>query len=167
MSKKNRKEVEKKSNVKNTIIQILGIVGILMLIIFVIVHLSNKNNLNHIKEISYSKYQEVIKDDDYTIVLLASPTCSHCFSYKPLMNQVLYEYNLEAKYVDVSVLDKEEIIELHDSISALISQFNNEGNYVIPTPTTIIFKNGKEIDSRSGNLGYDGFLSFLKMNGVV
>lgn len=169
--KTNKKEeklrIEKERLKKEKLKNILMVVSILLIIGLFIFIIMNKSDPNHIKEISYSKYEEVIKSDEYTIVLLASPTCSHCFSFKPLMNQVLDERNLKAYYVDVSALNREQIIYLHDNINALVSQFDEDGYPVIPTPTTIIFKNGKEIDSKSGNMGYDGFLNFLVRNGVV
>lgn len=157
------KELKRKEKMKNILLY-FGLIFIIGLVIFLII---NRSDSNHIKEISYTKYEEIIKKDEYTIILLASPTCSHCFSYKPLMNQALDEYNLKAQYVNVGGLNSEQILNLHDSISTLRSQYNEEGIPIIPTPTTVLFKNGIEIDSIMGNIGYDGFVNFLKRNGVV
>ncbi len=86
------------------------------------------------------------------------------------MNQVAVDYDLEINYIDVSSRDLsiDEYTALHDKYSILKDKYDeNEGYPIIPTPTTIIVKDGEEVASRSGNIGYDGFLKMLKENGVV
>jgi thioredoxin-related protein len=81
------KKEEKKNNYIN--IGIIAVVVVIVLALAIVVS-SNKGGKavtgNNIIEISYSEYKEKIMGDDYTIVLLASPTCSHCQDYKPFMN---------------------------------------------------------------------------------
>lgn len=126
-----------------------------------------ENNKNRFRDISYKEYKEEISRDDYTIVFLGRPNCSHCISYKPLINQVLENYHLNGLYLDVNKLKENEFTELRSSINALRNEYNDEGEPVIPTPTTIIFKSGEELESISSNIGYDGFVNMLVRNGVV
>ena len=167
MSKRKKEEVKKKDTASSVIIFLI-IVVILGGLVLMVSHESSVNEGNHIKEITYREYKDKINSSDYTIVLLATPTCSHCMAYKPLMNKVANEYNLEINYVNVSSsgMTNDEYNELHDSISVLKDVYS-DGYPVIPTPTTILFKDGKEVAAKTGNIKDTGFLDFLKSNGVI
>lgn len=164
------KKKEKKNSIINTGIILVIIVIVLALSVMVS---SNKGNKavtgNHITEISYAEYKQKIMDDDYTIVLLASPTCSHCQDYKPFVNGLAGEYDLEVYYLNVASKDltNDEYIELHDSLSVLRGQYNSYNEPVIPTPTTAILKNGREVSSILGDIGYNGLKDFLIRNEVI
>lgn len=147
------------------------IIGIALVIVFGLAIMVSKekenNNGNHINEITYSRYKEKIKSNDYTIVLLASPTCTHCIQYKPLMNKVADDYKLDIYYINVSSVSYDEYISLHDNITVLKDIYSEEGQPSISTPTTIIYKDGKELESILGNIKEKGFLDLLKRNGVI
>lgn len=158
----------KKNNKDKLTSFIIGLVVVFFVgsLVLMIVKEIKSNSQNHIKEVSYSSYIDEIKEDKYTIVLLARDGCSHCLNYKPLMNEVLKKYNLNAIYLNVDTINGDDFKELHSSITALSQEFEN-GIPVIPTPTTVIFKNNVELESVSANIGYDGFLNMLVRNGVV
>ena len=157
---------------KKNIFQVVCIIVITVIIVGLLIVVSKEkdsNANNHIQEISYAEYQDKITSDEYTIVLLASPVCSHCMAYKPLMNQVADKYNLNIYYLNVNSesLTEEEYINLHDSISVIADNYNKDGEPVIPTPATVIYRNGKEMASELGNIKENGFLKLLIDNGVV
>ena len=162
--------VQKKETNNNLINGIMIGVAILIVAAMAVVVSKNKNlGTEFIQEVTYSEYKEVIKNPDYTVVLLASPTCSHCREYKPFVNAVAEEYDFKVYYVNVhsSDLTNEQYDEIHDNNSVLKDQFDSEGGKVIPTPTTIIYQNNKEVASALGDIGYDKLKSFLKENGVI
>lgn len=168
----NVKFVKKNEKEKKGSIIILSCAALIVLALAIMVSISNGNKAvtgNHIIEVGYNEYLEKIKGDNYTIVLLASPTCSHCQDYKPFVNSLAGEYNLEVNYLNVSSknLTNEEYIELHDSLSVLKDQYNSYNEPVIPTPTTAILRNGIEVDSILGDIGYNGLKDFLTKNGVI
>lgn len=168
-NKKFVKKEEKKNNFVSGILIFACLAIVVAILIVVSDNNSNKaNGNNRIIEISYSEYKEKIMDDGYTIVLLASPSCSHCQDYKPFVNGLANEYDLDVYYVNVSSNDMtdEEYNELHDSISALKDQYNS-GIPIIPTPTTVVLKNGVEVASILGDIGYDGLKEFLLTNNVI
>ncbi len=167
------KKVINQDNKSNKMINII-VIGCAFLLVVALGVMVSKNKqsalYNHIKEIGYSDYIEKINSKDYTIILLATPDCQYCIKYKPFMNQVAVDYDLEINYIDVSSNDLsiDEYTALHDKYSVLKDKYDDtEGYPIIPTPTTIIVKDGEEVASRSGNIGYDGFLKMLKENGVV
>ena len=160
MSKKSNK---KDSNVINIVITI-GIVFLIASLVLMFINSDKKDN--YIKTISYNEYKEVIKKDEYSIIILTSPTCSHCNSYKPYVNYIASENNLNAYNIDITSITEDEHIELHDKYSAIRNEYN-AGVPVIPTPTTIIVKNNEEITSISGNIGYDGLTRLLKNYQII
>jgi len=161
------KKKDKSDKDKGNIIEIIIIIAGVLLVGSLLIMMSSDNTTNHIKEMSYSEYKEKIKSDEYTIVLIARDDCRHCISYKPYMNKVLDDYKLEAVYLNVGKVKAQEYYEIHDTLNALKDKYNEDNEPIIPTPTTVLFKGGAEIDNESGNVGYDGFLKFLVRNGVV
>lgn len=160
--------MNKKNNKDKITSFVIGLIVVFLVgsLALMIVKEIKSNSQNHIKEVSYNTYAAAIKEDKYTIVLLARDGCSHCVNYKPHMNEALIKYGLDAFYIDVDNLSKDEFIELHDSITSISTEYQ-DSIPVIPTPTTIIFKNGVELESISANIGYDGFVKMLIRNGVV
>ena len=169
--KEEKKELLKKSFIKENLSTIIT-VGIIAIVVFSLaIMVSNNKKLeptSHIIEVSYEEYEEKIAEDKFTIVLLASPSCSHCQKYKPLLNKALDDYGLEASYLNVNgSVNAEQYTKIHDSYTALKDKYGKGGLPSIPTPTTLIVRNGMEVGSISGNLGYDGFVKFLRENNVL
>ena len=159
--------MENKKNLSKIII-----VAVACLIVFSLAIIVSNNkkyvSSNHIIEVSYDDYMEKSLNDEYTIFLFASPSCTHCIKYKPLLNKAAADYNLDVYYLNVNgELTSEQYTNIHDKFSALKDQYSPEGYPSIPTPTTVIVKNNEEIASTSGNIGYDGFVKFLRDNHVL
>lgn len=165
-----KEEKDKKNTIMN--IFIIGILVVLVGSLLIVVSNNNANKSiagNNIKEISYKEYKDKVNSDDYTIILLASPTCYHCQEYKPAVNTLAGDNNLTVYYINVSSEDLtlEEYLDLRESITATKEEVDSEGNPVIPTPVTAIFKNGVEVASELGDIKYDGFKELLKNSGVI
>ncbi len=173
MSKKNninnkniKKEKETSDNSK--LINSLIIVGIFLLIgVLIYMFINSSKTENYIKEISYNEYLDIAKQNKYSIILLTSPTCSHCVSYKPAVNYLVSEYHLDVYNVNLTKVEYDEYLALHDRFSAIKNQFGESGEPQIPTPTTIITKNDGEVASIIGDIGYNGLLRLLKNNKVI
>lgn len=159
------KNVTKKDNSK--LVNALIIIGIVFLILSLVLMFRKTNNDNHLMEINYNEYREKIAEDKYTIILLTSPTCSHCINYRPYVNLVAEENNLTVYDINLNNLEYEQYIEIHDKYNIIKNEYDSKGNPVIPTPVTIITKNGEEITSILGDIGSKGFTNLLKTNGVI
>ncbi len=161
-----KNSVNKKDNSK--IVNTFIIIGIIFLIGSLILMFNNSDaNKTRIKEINYQEYTDIIKEDKYNIILLTQPTCSHCVNYKPYVNYVATEYNLDVYDIDLTKLSLEEYTSIHDKFSAIKDEVDSENNPAIPTPVTVIVRNGEEVTSTLGDLGQNGFLRLLKNNGVI
>ena len=160
-----QKKINKKNqNNKTNLIIIVGI--IILLGALILMFLESDKTDNYIKEISYNEYNDIIKKDEYSIVLLTNPDCSHCISYKPFVNYLAKENNLNVYNINLTSITYEEYNVLHDKYSATKDQYR-DGVPVIPTPTTLIVKNGIEITSALGDIGYNGLERLLKNNNVI
>lgn len=157
--KKNKKDNSKTINIIITI-------GIILLIGLLVYLFINSGTDNRIKKISYNEYQKVLKKEGYSIILLTNPTCVHCNNYKPFVNYVAIENNLDVYDIDLTTLSYEEYTELHDEYTATKNDYN-EDTPVIRTPATIIVKNGGEVTSILGDIGYDTLVKLLKTNKVI
>ena len=166
MSKLNNKDnrINKKDNSK--LINTLIIIGIVFLIASLVLMFTGGKKV-YIKDISYKEYGDLVQKDEYSIILLTSPTCSHCVNYKPYVNLVASEYNLTVYNIDLSNLDYDGYIALHDKYTAIANEFDEDGTPIIPTPVTIITRNGEEVASTLGNIGQKGFTNLLKNNNVI
>ena len=153
---------------RNGIINTIICIAIVFLLISLFLMLYYKKEIpNHIIEIDYEKYSEVINNDEYNIILLTSPDCSHCKSYKPDVNYVADEYNLTIYDIVINKLTYDQYMEIHDTYQATKDHYINETTPSILTPTTIIIKNGEEIVSISNNLGYTGFINLLESYEII
>ena len=157
--------VKKKDN--GNLINILIIIGIVFLIgSLIIMFTGSDKSDNYIKEINYSEYLDVIKKDEYSIILLTSPTCSHCVNYKPFVNYVAKEHNLNVYNINLTNIKYEEYIELHDKYKATKDQYSDD-TPIIPTPATVIVRNNQEVASVLGDIGYNGLTQLLKNNNII
>ena len=157
--------MNKKDNSK--LVNIFVIIGIIFLIASLVLMFIKKKDDNHIVDITYSEYKELIKKDEYTIILFTSPTCSHCVQYKPYVNYVAGENNLTVYNLSLTDIDYDQYIEIHDTYSVTKTQYDDNNNPGIPTPVTVIVKNGEEVTSILGDIGEKGFRNLLKTNGVI
>ena len=135
-----------KKNKDNNLVDILIIVGIVFLIgSLVLMFTKGDGNKNNIVEINYDKYTDIIKEDKYNIILLTSPTCSHCVSYKPYVNAIAGENNLTIYDIDLNNLEYEEYVAIHDKYNATKNQFGEGNTTSITKPVNIITKNSEYI----------------------
>lgn len=163
--KKKNSIINKNDN--NKVINVVICMGIIFLIgALVLMFIKSDKTNNLIKTISYDEYQDIIKKDEYSIILLTSPTCSHCNSYKPFVNSLASEYNLNVYNIDLTTISYDVYLELHDKYKAIKDQYK-DNKPVIPTPATIIVKNGEEITSILGNIGYNGLANLLKNYKII
>jgi thioredoxin-related protein len=151
------------------IIDIIVIISILMVVIFFIYSIFNnkEKNYENIESFPYSEYKKEIQKGPYTIVVLTKTGCHYCAEYKPIVDKALRQFGMSALDLNISLLNAKEVKELHDNVESIKDWYDANGKEQIPTPTTIIYQNGQEIDSVVGLQEYDEFISFLIKNGVV
>lgn len=118
-----------------------------------------------IEEITFEDYTEMVENKESFILFIGSRTCSHCAEFKITLEEVIENYNVDFKYLDISQLDEEEKKDFSKSI-------NFEG-----TPTTVFLEEGVDNsctlfscdDTKriEGALTYQKTVEILKNNGYI
>ena len=113
---------------------------------------------SYFNEISYDEIMEKIENKEDVVLLISQTTCSHCISYKPKLRDVANKYKLNIYYIDVDLLEEDELKELKSKIS------------YTGTPVTVFLKNGEEKTAANrinGDASKDKILKKLKNNGFI
>lgn len=118
-----------------------------------------------ITEITFEEYNEMVNNKESFILFIGSHNCNHCAQFKMTLEDVVNDYNVEFKYIDVANLTEEQHQKLSDDI------------IFTGTPTTVFLQKGvdnscglfscdddKRVD---GALSYDKVISVLKNYGYI
>ncbi len=134
----------------------LIVMFIIVILGVVLLFFMRKNNTY--EEISYAELNEMLKNKDDFVLFIGSNTCSACTVYRGTLNDVIGEYGVDVKYIDLSKLSKTES-------SKLTSKFPITG-----TPTTIFITDGDEEDSHNrivGSAVKSKIIEKFKENGYI
>ena len=129
-----------------------------ILVLFLLMFIFTGCSKTTYDEISYDELNEMLKNKDDFILFIGSSTCSACASYEITLNDIIKEYNVDVKYIDLSKLSNNEQ-------SELTSEFPITG-----TPTTIFITDGDEEDSHNrinGNKSNSRIVEKFKENGYI
>lgn len=127
-------------------------------IIFIFILMLSGCGKNYMKEISYDEYQKLIANKETFILEIMRTDCSACINFKPKLEQVTKDYQIEIKYINTDNLTDEE----YDKLS------NETG--ISGTPTVIFYNDGIENTKSSrinGSVSTDKIISKFKANGLI
>lgn len=103
---------------------------------------------------------DAFKSSSEKVIYMGRSTCGYCVKFLPSLQKAQKEYDYETLYLDVSTVDEEG----QNKIIALDTEFFNE-NYGA-TPTVIIVKDNKIVDSHIGYSEYEDYTKFLEKNNI-
>ena len=109
---------------------------------------------SNIKEISYNEYKNLIDNKETFILEVMREDCINCKNFKPKLNEVAKEYNIEVKAISTDNLSDEEL-----------DVFGISG-----TPTVIFYKDGKEETTAArivGDTSKDKIIAKFKASGFI
>lgn len=110
-------------------------------------------------EIDYEEFQKYLKKKKTTtVVLLGYDSCYWCQQQKPILQMLMYEKDLDVKYLKTTSLTKEELAE----IEALDEELEGFG-----TPVLIAVKNKKVTVMSSGALNRTGLIEAFEKIGLL
>lgn len=112
-------------------------------IIYACVTLRKKENEadKHLIELKYSEFEKKIKNKDDFILVITQTNCPHCEAYKPVLKDVLTEYDITAYEINTKKLNEEENAKFREIVA-----FSG-------TPTTVFFRNGEETTTTNRLVG--------------
>ena len=114
-----------------------------------------KENTNEIigNEIkTKNEFDKIKKSNNYSIVVVISNVCPYSEIFKPILEDVIQEYNVNIYYLNIDS-------NFYNSVDLDTS--------VYATPTIVIYKNGKVINNIMGYKEKNDLINILKKNGVI
>lgn len=111
-----------------------------------------------IKEITFDEFKEKIANKETFAVYVGNDNCSHCISYKPILEKVLDDYNITIYHVDNSKLDNKEYAEFRTYIN------------ISGTPTVAFITDGEEettLNRITGKVSRETTIERFKSNGYI
>ncbi len=130
---------------------------IMVLFIFTII-LSGCSKEEHIKEISLDEFKEKIANKETFAIYIGNKGCSHCVSYRPILEKVLEDYDITIYHIDNSKLDNKEYAEFRTYIN------------ISGTPTVAFITDGEEettLNRITGEVSRDATIERFKSNGYI
>lgn len=131
------------------------------LLLTFIIYLTGCSNSKNLEQISFGEFYSMIESKESFILELSQEGCSHCAVFNPRFEKVLEEYNIAAKYLDVSKISEEQY-------NKFIEEFND--NEDIGTPTVLFIEEGREkttMNRLSGEPSEKEIIRKLKQNNYI
>lgn len=176
-----------KSNVGKIVIVVVGVLLICALCFFTSVASSEKNNdvysnsndtsgtditsqaqaeSNSISEdekgnfvdIDVNTFTNMYNQADKKVVLFSRPTCGYCQIAEPILQNMIYKYNIEINHVNTDEMSEDDFTTLTNT-NSIFEEFG--------TPLLVVVSNGEVSDSVNGLTNTDGYLEFFKKNGFI
>lgn len=144
-----------KAKKKKFIAIIASILVVAGLIIYCFIYSYDSNLI----EINYNELKEKIDNKEDFVLCISRTTCTHCQDYKPKLKKVGYKYKIYIYYIDVDLLNDDDLNKFKTSVSF-------DGS----TPITVFFKNGEEKTTATrieGDVSEEKIISKLKTNGFI
>lgn len=133
--------------------------AIILLIILFILVFSNANASKYgLFELKSDEVIEKINNKESFVLVISQTTCTHCISYKPVLESVAKKYKIKTYYVDVNLFSEEEDNEFKKYVS------------YSDTPSTLFIKDGEETTRANrivGEANEEKIVSKLKQNGFI
>lgn len=130
----------------------------LFLLILLVLFCSSCGSSSNLKSLSYKEFKEKIKNEDTFFLVVIRDGCQHCEKFVPKVEEVVDEYNIIGYTLNYSDLSEDEDEEFYNQ-------------YVVDgTPTTIFFKDGKDISilqRLEGNVSKEKLIDKLKKNDYI
>ena len=130
---------------------------VLVCFVFIFLLVGCGDKLSTYEEINYEEYSSMIDAEEDFVLYLGSSNCSHCIEFKPTLEKVIKNYQIDIKYVDISLLSSKEY-------AVLKNKTKLQG-----TPTVVFVEDGVVQTSPKivGALSYDKTVKIFKESGYI
>lgn len=112
----------------------------------------------HLESITFENYQQLIENKESFALEVMSTDCTHCQSLKPKLQNVINEYGITIKTINLENLTSEE----YQTFTSIIGSR--------ATPTIIFYKKGEEKSVATrivGDVSKEKLIEKLKDNGII
>lgn len=105
-------------------------------------------------KISTDEFLDLYSADEESLVLFVKDSCEYCKLALPIIENIIYENNLDVKEIDLDALSSDD-----KSRIASTDKYFSEG---VSTPTILIVGKNSVVDSIEGLFTREDYVSFLK-----
>lgn len=133
-------------------------IKVVIFITMIIILVCGCTKERHIKEISLDEFKEKIANKDTFALYIGNEGCTHCISYRPILEKVLDDYDITIYQLDNSKLTDEEYNEFRTYIN------------ISGTPTIVFITEGEEettLNRINGEVSRDTTIERFKSNGYI
>ena len=157
------KESTKREKIQTIVIAILAIIIVIMGAFFSseLKYCTVDKKDVALEKISMLDFTTLLNDESTSIIYLARPGCGYCQKQEPIVKDIISEHELPLFYLNTDDLSEEDMY----SIFKLDKKLFGENGENFGTPTVLIVKSGKIVDSQIGYTEKAEFEQFLAKNG--
>ena len=133
-------------------------IKVVIFIAMIIILVCSCTKERHIKEINLDEFKEKIANKDTFALYIGNEGCTHCISYRPILEKVLDDYDITIYQLDNSKLTDEEYNEFRTYIN------------ISGTPTIVFITEGEEettLNRINGEISRDTTIERFKSNGYI
>lgn len=157
----------KKENILTVVVAVLALIIVVGFAYFAselkYCNKTTSDSSTDLPEIGMTEFTTLLNGDEPSIIYIARPGCTFCQRQKPIVQALATQYNLVFHYLNTDNLSSSEM----SSIFKLDEKLFGEDGSEFGTPTTLIVKQGKIVDSVVGLTQSDEFVTFLTNNGLI
>lgn len=138
--------------------KILKCMLLVIVAIITITSLTGCSKESNIKEITLKELKQKIENKETFPLFVGNEGCSHCISYKPILESVAKDYDITIYHLDNSKLKDKDYSEFKRIIN------------ISGTPTVAFIENGEEettLNRIVGEATYDATIKRFKSNGYI
>ena len=116
--------------------------------------------MEDLNEIGINEYLSLKKsDENYSVIYIGRPTCSHCMVQLPIMKHMVYKYGVTINYLNTDNLDEDGYSKLQSS-----DDYFSEG---WGTPLILVVKNNKIENYIEGEASIEEVTNLLKKYNLI
>jgi predicted bacteriocin transport accessory protein len=108
---------------------------------------------------STGEWQKALNSSEKQIIYLGRPSCSWCSKFKPGLDNLSEQYNIEYVYVNTDAVSQSELNQVFDALDIDSKEFG--------TPYTAIVQNGKKLAEQPGYISEADLFKFLQEYGFI
>ncbi len=121
---------------------------------------------------TYSDFVKYLNRDKNTFFVFGKENCSYCMSYKPVLNKVISEYNIEVVYVELNKLSQDDYHNVLNTSLTIPAKCTKENKDILlkegfGTPLSLFTNNGSTYDCIRGYKNHDTLVGLLKQIGYI
>lgn len=134
------------------------VLKVVIISLMFVVLLTGCNKNSNIKEITLKEFKAKIENKETFALYVGNKNCSHCVSYRPILEKVLKDYDITIYHLDNSKLSEDEYKEFKTYIN------------ISGTPTIAFITDGEEettLNRIVGETSRENTIERFKTNGYI